>query len=266
MTKGTGALRSPKDLRNYKISTKISIPAQLPDTFIVAHSHIKDQGSVNSCVAHSVTEVFEAYNNINYSAGWIYGYRPISYYQGPGMHISEALKTLKKVGCLTNNELNVNIEMDKIKELVDRNIEDYKQKAEQYKIFSYAYLGSLQEIKEAVFSSQLPVIISISVNIKSDIELDKNFVAKVPDVYGGDHAMVCYGWNEKGLLIQNSWGKEWGNNGTFILPYDYPIAEAWAINFSEENKIIEKPNFYKIREITNTIINYITNKFFKKEN
>lgn len=264
MIRGTGAIRSPKDLRNYRISANMSSLALLPTSFHVAHSHIKDQGQVNSCVAHSVTEVLEAHNNINYSTGWIYGYRPTTYYQGSGMHLSEALKTLKKVGCLTNNELNVNIEMNKAKEVVDRNLEDYKKKAEQFKISSYAYLGNIQEIKQAIYMSKTPVIICISANIKNDIELNDNFIAKVPSIAGSDHAVVCFGWNEKGLLIQNSWGEGWGDKGTFILPYDYPIIEAWAINFNEDNKIVAKPNFYIFREIANVIINFIVNTFFKK--
>ena len=29
--------------------------------------------------------------------------------------------------------------------------------------------------------------------------------------------------------MQNSWGKKFGNNGTCILPYDYPLVESWAV-------------------------------------
>jgi cathepsin C len=34
-----------------------------------------------------------------------------------------------------------------------------------------------------------------------------------------DHSVLCYGWGEengqKYWLLQNSWGKDWGENGNF---------------------------------------------------
>ena len=71
-----------------------------------------------------------------------------------------------------------------------------------------------------------------------------------------------------GLLIQNSWGTDWGNKGTFILPYAYPVEEAWVVKFKQEpskesntteSNILVKPKFYIIREIIMKII-----KMFRK--
>ena len=66
--KAQGALKSPKDLRNYRIP-KAAAAIELPKTFALAHSRIKDQGIVGSCVAHSLSEVLEARDGINYSTG-----------------------------------------------------------------------------------------------------------------------------------------------------------------------------------------------------
>lgn len=65
--KGTGAIKSPFDLRNYKLSKKVCSNIQLPENFELEHSHIKDQGIVNSCVAHSLSEILESRDNNNYS-------------------------------------------------------------------------------------------------------------------------------------------------------------------------------------------------------
>ena len=236
----TGALKSPKDLRDYKIA-KSSMKIELPKEFVLNHAHIKNQGEVNSCVAHSLSSILELKDGINYSTGWIYGYRPDEYYQGQGMYISEALKTLLKVGYLSNEELNSNVEMNEAKEIVNKNIENYKIKADKRKITSYARLNTVDEIKQAMYLYKTPVIMCIDID-EQGLELDGNYVAYIPTKSNSSHAIVCYGWNETGLLIQNSWGEEWGNNGTFILPYNYSFYEAWIISFTKQNdNNIEKP-------------------------
>ncbi len=258
--KGTGALKSPKDLRNYRIA-KVSKTIELPAKFEVEHSHIKDQGMVGSCVAHSVSEVLETKDGVNYSTGWIYGYRPEGYYQGSGMYASQALKTVNKVGYLTNRELDANAEMTYAKELVDKDLEKYKEQASKRKILRYAMLNTIDEIKQAVYTYKKPVVVCIDTD-NEGLKVDKNFVAYLPkkEPFGG-HAVVCYGWNETGLLIQNSWGEEWGNKGCFILPYSYPFYEAWLIEFEaneEDNDVpIEKPNWYWLRELIMKIIQFI---------
>lgn len=37
---------------------------------------------------------------------------------------------------------------------------------------------------------------------------------------GGGHAIALIGYNERGFLLQNSWGAEWGSHGYAILSYD----------------------------------------------
>ena len=106
MERKYGYIESPRDLRDYRIN-KAYRNVALPTEFVVQHSNIKDQGYVGSCVAHAVSEVLETKDNTNYSTGWIYGYRPVGYYQGEGMVTSQALKTINKVGCVKNKDFNV---------------------------------------------------------------------------------------------------------------------------------------------------------------
>ena len=264
--KGTGAIKSPFDLRNYKLSKKVCSNIQLPENFELEHSHIKDQGIVNSCVAHSLSEILESRDNNNYSTDWIYGYRPLSYYQGKGMYLSEALKTLRKVGYLENDELSSNTEMDEVKNLISNNLNKYKEKANSHKIAAYAYLKNINLIKQALYINKTPIVLSIEIGANG-IKLDENYIAYIPneDEEHGCHAVVCYGWNEIGLLIQNSWGENWGNKGTFILPYEYPIEEAWMLQFDKNNnlELTQKPMAYAIRDFIMSIINFIGNLFSK---
>ena len=263
-----GFIESPKDLRDYKLDNKVFKSMALPSEFRVEHSRIKDQGMVNSCVAHSISEILETKDGINYSTGWIYGYRPFGYHQGEGMVTSQALKTVHKVGYLTNEELDVNVEMMAAKEIVDKSLAVYMDKAKARKIVSYARLNTINEIKQAIYTANKPVLVAIKIG-ENGLELNKKYVAYIPKGYSGGHQLVCYGWNETGLLIQNSWGENWGDKGTFILPYEYPIAEAWLINFEGDPKNqgleVIKPNLFIFRELLMKIIKFFRNLFKKGE-
>ena len=266
MSHGMGYVESKKDLRDYKLNKKVCTGISLPDEFQVQHSFIKNQGSVGSCVAHSVAEVLEILedNNLKYSTAWIYGYRPVGYYQGMGMMTSEALKTVRNVGSLQYANLPGNIEVPQAKELVDEHLSEYKEKAKDDKIASYARLKSVQEIKEAIFTTGKPVVVCIKCD---SLKLDENYVAKIPSKFTGGHATVCYGWNEKGLLIQNSWGSKWGDHGCFILPYNYPIKESWVI--TKDKNITVKPSAFELREflvnIGRIVVKIIKGLFNRKQ-
>ncbi|MCE4557216.1 C1 family peptidase [Roseateles cellulosilyticus] len=48
----------------------------------------------------------------------------------------------------------------------------------------------------------------------------------------GGHAFALVGFNERGFVVQNSWGTTWGASGFAILPYDDWVthgSDAWAV-------------------------------------
>lgn len=255
-----GCIESTKDLRDYNLNSKVSMMVKLPETFEVEHSPIKNQGNVCSCVAHSVTEVIEAIkdNQIKFSTNWIYGYRPFGYYQGKGMMIRQALGTSVDVGSVLHDDFAGNSEMKEVKELVDKNINQLKAKASTNKMYAYARLRNRDEIKRAIYLTGKPVV--ISVNCVDPFEIDENGILQYGDKFMGYHCMVCFGWNEYGLLIQNSWGEEWGIKGTCILPDEYPYAEAWVLVDSKDAYDIVKPKAYWLRKLLQKLIDLIKTK------
>ena len=79
--------------------------------------------------------------------------------------------------------------------------------------------------------------------------------------------MVIYGWDKNGWKFQNSWGIYWGNKGRAILPYDFPINEAWGVidtitNENQDN--LKKPFSSCVGQVVAKIINAIVNLFKKK--
>lgn len=49
---------------------------------------------------------------------------------------------------------------------------------------------------------------------------NKNYIIQDGRINYGGHAVVICGYDETGLYIQNSWGKEYGSNGFVILPWN----------------------------------------------
>ena len=67
------------------------------------------------------------------------------------------------------------------------------------------------------------------------------------DTLKGGHCMAMVGWDETGWIIQNSWGKKWGNNGFLHLPYEYPVKEVWGIVINSDiPEAKEQSTFNKI--------------------
>lgn len=258
-----GCIPSKKDLRDYRVDKKIAYAVQLPKEFEVPHSPIKNQANVCSCVAHAVVEVIEAMNKNKekYSTNWVYGYRPIGYSQGLGMYPRQAIKTTVDLGYVLYDDFSGNTEMKEVKNRVDANLSFLKQKAKSRKMTSYAYLRNREEIKEAIYLTKSPVV--ICVHCCDPFITDEDEVLIVSNKYSGYHAMVAYGWNEKGLLIQNSWGENWGDHGTCILPDDYPLNEAWVIANKETADLIVKPKMDWLRRLIQHIINFFTEMFKK---
>lgn len=256
-----GCKKEIEDKRDYKMKiTGIAKASTYPDEYQIKMPRIKNQGAVNSCVAHSLsTFLEECYKNENqyFSVGFIYGYRPEEYYQGEGMYPREALKTLQKVGDVKQNDFPYNKEIPEVKNLVDKNIERLEPIANNYKIDSYARIYTKDEIKKCLYND-CPVPISIPVY--NNLSIDKDGIIKQAEgEIEGYHMVILYGWNEKGYLLQNSWGTNWGNNGCAILPYDYEIDSAWAISTIKNNIETRQTLWQKIRKFIIKIIS-----FFKK--
>ena len=244
--------------RDYKMKVCYTYD-MFPESFELQMPKVKDQSIVNSCVAHSLSTFMEQTHKdekLDFSVGFIYGYRPISYSQDEGMYPREALKTLQKIGDVENNYFNYNKEMPEIKQLVDNNMQTLLPLAELYKIYSYSRIYTIDEIKKCIYSGT-PVPISIPVY--NNLQYNKStFIINTPDgKLNGYHMVIIYGWNKEGFLIQNSWGKDWANNGRAILPYTYEIDSAWAIS-TEDNSIYTYQTIWQklyslIRNIINTI-------------
>ena len=258
-----GSLPSPIDLRDFRVSNSVT-KIEIPEFFRLPNYNIKDQGVVNSCVAHTLSSMLER-SGYKFSTGWIYGYRPEGYYQGEGMYPREALNTILKKGAVKKEDFDYNIEMQSAKELVDKNIDKLEALANDYRITSYARLYNEKEIKSWMYTHKIGIPIAIATE---DLVLDKNNIIQLPNEYpNSGHAMLIVGWNEQGYIVQNSWSKNWGDNGFAILPYEYEIREAWGVTTTQYHSIesVHKPYMNLARIIIQKIIILFRNILDRKE-
>lgn len=260
-----GCLKSPTDVRDYKITC--SSPKDLPKEYEVnTLPKVKNQKSVNSCVAHTTSSILEYYELIsgrehNLSTNFIYGIqKELCGHEGQGMYLRDACKIVSKYGDMLEDDCPGNNEVPKCWEIAEESLqsEENKEKASSFKIKSYFSCTNNNAIKEAIMNYG-PILASI--NWYDSYKPDKNGV--LPIIKKGDsgyHAIMIYGWNETGFKCQNSWGKHWGNEGRFIAPYEIKIEEARCFVDEVDTKVII-PKRNALFDCFYTLINFFMNLF-----
>jgi hypothetical protein len=258
------ALVSPLDIRDYRVNLNRQ---EFPKTFILPTVSVKNQGSIGSCVAHACSSVVEFHNkrqegtDIIFSTDFIYGYRPVGYYVGEGMYIRDALSTLRKVGDCPRNILVGNTTYSRAMEKVEADLEKYKDAAYPHRISTYAKIKKIDEIKQALMDFGYVVV---SMPWHKDSTLVDGIYTFTSKKNRGYHCVVIYGWDERGWLVQNSWGQFWGQEGRFIVPFDFKWKEAWAVTdkIIGENDVIRPADSWFVKTFA-PIINKLANTFWK---
>lgn len=262
-----GCLKSPKDVRDYKITC--ASPKDLPEEYEVdLLPRVKNQKSVSSCVAHTTSSILEYYENIagrdnKLSTNFIYGIQKAECgHDGEGMYLRDACKIVCKYGDMLEDDCPGNTEVPDCWEVAEKSLdnEKFKSRAQAFKIKSYFSCNNNNDIKEAIMNYG-PILASI--DWYNSYKPDKDgILSTVKSGDAGYHAIMIYGWNKVGFKCQNSWGKNWGDAGRFIAPYAIPIEEARCfVDEIDTNVIIPSRNAFL--DILYKFINFILNLFNK---
>ena len=153
-----GALEETTDVRDYKLKVKLASTYEFPEYFELNMCEIKNQGSVGSCVAHSIAETIEFHNKVQenitdkVSVGFIYGNRRGSLNKGSGMYVRQALHNTCKYGDVFNSLFPENIEVPGIINLFESRFESLKDKASPNRFSTYFRLSSDNDIKYALMN------------------------------------------------------------------------------------------------------------------
>lgn len=255
-------INSPFDVRDYHINAAQEFPTSFTCPIL---TKIKNQGSKPTCVAHAVASLLEYHHerqtnsDEKFSTEFIYGLRDVGYYIGDGMVIRNALNTIKTYGDPYEYEFPGNNDLDIARPRVGENFDELTEKAYPHRISTYYRCRNDAEIKTALMQHG-PVVTSM--NTYKGAKLVDDIYTWDPNADYGRHCILIVGWNEKGWLIQNSWGDSYGGDGRFIMPFNYKLNESWGITDNiQDDKDIKKPNAF-IKFIS-TIYNKIVNFFWK---
>lgn len=196
---GLGFKPSPEDKRDLTFYT---LPTLAEEYTLKDPPKIFDQGSSQICTAVSVSEAMDW--RLGIRSGWkalpvgkmdIYNMRTTS---GEGMYIRDALKQVKKHGVMSGED--------------------------RIHIKYYARANGIDSVKTAILVNG-PVVIGTYAY--------DNYVFWRPKGENiGGHATVLIGWDKKGFILQNSWGRTWGEKGRMLMTYDEfedYVIEAWTV-------------------------------------
>ena len=230
---------------------------------------IKNQGNVGSCVAHSLSSIIEYYNFTQtgdpseMSVGYIYGNRKTSNYKDEGMIMRDALEAVRKYGDVRKDLFPYNEEVPRVIGLFDRKYRSLFNEGYPNRISQYCRVDSTNAIKASLLAGN-PVLMAMI--WYGDMEVIDGVLTTNRLGYEGGHCMFIYGWDERGWKVQNSWGEEWGNHGTMIVPYDHPIEEFWTLTDDIiDGAEVKRPFSSKPGKVVAKIINKV-NKIFNKNN
>ena len=266
---GMGSIFSELDLRDYQA---IATSREFPEEFKIKITQVKNQGSVGSCVAHSLSTVTEYFNKIEtgryleMSTGYIYGNRLLSLNKGSGMITRDAIKTLSKFGNVPRIDFPENVEVPEAIDLFDANFESLEDIGVTFKIDKYFRLKDNNAMKAHLMDNN-PIVFSMKwfddIKIVDGVMVTDEVTSKET----GGHCMVIYGWNKDGWLVQNSWGTRWGKSGRFVLPYSVSRKETWGVVDATSTSTLEikKPFNSKfgsaVAEFIHKVIRWIYSTF-----
>lgn len=261
-----GALAPQTDVRDYKVCAAAG--EEFPARFELLNlPRVKNQGSVNSCVAHATATILEYFNrkeikdNRQLSTDFIYGMQGVAYNRlDQGMFLRDACKIALNYGDCYDVTIPSNTEQPRCSKMLKEILtDDIYTEARSMRIASYAQCASNKAMKHALMNYG-PLLVSIKWYDKYKLDDNKVITFDTKKDWGG-HAVIVYGWNEHGWLCQNSWGRTWEGNGKFVFPYDNKFREAWSFVDAENSDVI-KPRRGKFIDFCYKIINTIIN-FFK---
>lgn len=111
--------------------------------------------------------------------------------------------------------------------------------AEHHQAIDYGVVTQYKEEIKQVISSGYPIIFGFTVypNFYQIKDGDKTTVLDsitTPEPALGGHAVLMTGYTPEHVIVRNSWGQEWGDNGYFRMAWDYILdqdmtSDMWAI-------------------------------------
>lgn len=253
--------KSPYDIRDYTITAD----TEFPEVFSLETVPVKNQGLKPTCTAHALSSVVEYHhkrqhgNYKKFSTEFIYGMREDGDKIGDGLAIRRGLQTLLQYGDTYESDCAGNHDCEAAMRNVKSNFDSLKELAYPHRISAYFKINNADELKTALMKYGVAVV---SMYIHKGDRLVKDLYTVGTGDKDGSHCVFVYGWNEKGWLTQNSWGRFYGGDGRFIIPFDFQFREMWGVVDNITDGEFNKPKRNKILDVFYFLLNKILNFIF----
>lgn len=254
---GLGALKDDEDKKDYSVGIvgEIDIPAEIDMRTYVPE--IKSQGRLNSCIPHAICSSIELQINMQDPKRYVPLSELYNYYYGrmesnlfpkdSGTYPRDAIKSIKSKGIALEVAHPYSVEFfNRPPSSAAESV------AHIYSALTKEYFRVFTDVDMMEkLALGLPIIISVPVysywhypklnqTIQSPITgLQERIIVTRPDgiirkpdksdTLEGYHALCVVGYDKKGWICLNSWGRNYGDKGFVYLPYGYEMIDKWVI-------------------------------------
>jgi C1A family cysteine protease len=185
----------------------------------------RHQGKRSTCAPFAGVKISEI--NTSRKAkrkSWIYLSPEFIYYHrtnkpAQGMFGRDVFRILRHYGTVPEDKYPYMDEDDVVNE---PNSELYKI-AMEHRIKNYARVNTIEGLKRALIELG-PCYIGLPMFNLTERFWDREYGTE----YDIGHAVTAIGYTDKGFIIKNSWGSDWGDDGKAIFPFE-DFAIAWEI-------------------------------------
>ena len=194
-------------------------------------SEVENQGKLGSCTANALAGNIEFLDNKDGDGRYSDKSRLFIYYNerviehsvdsDAGAMLRDGIKTLHKGGVCPEADWPYDIS-----KFADRPSAVCYKEAKDHRIKSYHRITTLQEMLTCL-TEGFPFVFGFAVYESFEsVVTARTGVATMPkkdERMMGGHAVLAVGFDqkEKRFLARNSWGKNWGMNGYFTIPFEY---------------------------------------------
>lgn len=237
------------DFRDLHYDYNLMLPVSQPEAVDLRPKcpPVFDQGELGSCTANAISAAFlfemMRQNKPNlYVPSRLFIYYNERLIEGTvnedsGAQLRDGIKSVVKQGICPEPMWPYDISQYAVKPP-----QHCYQYAQGEQVLKYRRVSGTLTAMLSCLASGFPFVFGFTVyeSFESD-EVARTGILKMPSPYEqvlGGHAVMAVGYNRttQNFIVRNSWGADWGQDGYFLMPFDYLING----NLSDDRWVISK--------------------------
>ena len=221
-TRNYGWHPQPNDERDYKFTLTTNVNV-LPKTVDLRSkmSEVYDQQSLGSCTGNGVASIVQ-HLDLNFMPSRLFIYYnerllENTIMEDAGANIRDGIKTINQYGVCSENDW-----IYDIKKFTEKPSDKCYLEAQKKVSLSYYAVNQLEQDLKTALSQGFPIVFGflVKASFENNVTATTGIYKPSGKIVGG-HCIVIVGYDDvkKSFLMRNSWGKNWGLNGHFWMPY-----------------------------------------------